>query len=90
MEIRPDEIVKTREIPYDLFIHGIKAVETRRGFVRKLKKVLCLIFKPYSCWHPRTYRETKKDGIYTHRNGVKPSFYDAELRQIFSDKRSTF
>jgi len=65
MEIRPDEIVKTREIPYDLFIHGIKTLKRRRGFVRKLKKVLCEFLNPILVGTPELIEKQKKMG-YIH------------------------
>jgi len=46
MEIYPDEIVKSKNNPLELFYSSIRAEATKIDYERKLKKVLCEFFRP--------------------------------------------
>jgi hypothetical protein len=85
MEIRPDEIVKQKENPINLFYQGIKAKSTRVDYVRKMKKVLCEFMKPILVGDPVKVKAQMKIGM-AKRHGVKPTFYDAD----FEDRANEF
>lgn len=78
MEIRPDEIIKTRENPIELFYQGIKAKHTRDDYVRKLKKVLCEFLNPILEGNPQKIEKQKKIG-FGNRPGIKPTYFDADF-----------
>ena len=80
MEIKPDEIVKTRENPINLFYQGIRAKHTKEDYVRKLKKVLCEFLNPILVGDPKKVAEQKKIG-FSKRSGIKPSYFDADFEE---------
>jgi hypothetical protein len=78
MEIRPDEITKTKSKPLDLFYSSIRAEATRKDYERKLKKVLCEFFSPILVGDPKLVKEDQaKYKIKTR--GVKRAFSDADF-----------
>jgi integrase len=46
VEIHPDEIVRSKNDPLELFYSSIRAEATKNDYERKLKKVLCEFFRP--------------------------------------------
>lgn len=80
MEIQPDEILKTKENPIDLFYQGIKAKYTKEDYVRKLKKVLCEFLNPILVGDPQKVEEQKRNG-HGKRSGVVPSYFDADFEE---------
>ncbi|MCV0401316.1 MAG: integrase [Nitrosopumilus sp.] len=78
MEIRPDEITKSKSKPLELFYSSIRAEATRKDYERKLKKVLCEFFAPILKGDPKLVQEDKTR-YKTKSRGVKRTFSDADF-----------
>jgi len=78
MEIYPDEIVKSKNNPLDLFYSSLRAEATRADYERKLKKVLCEFFRPILKGDPDLVLQQKSIPEIKKR-GIKRKFSDADF-----------
>ena len=60
MEIHPDEILKSKNDPLELFYSSIRAEATKTDYERKLKKVLCEFFRPILKGDPELVAKQEK------------------------------
>lgn len=79
MEIHPDEIVRSKNNPLELFYSSIRAEATRTDYERKLKKVLCEFFRPILKGDPELVLQQKSMPKIKKR-GVKRNFSDADFK----------
>jgi len=78
MEIYPDEIVKSKNNPLELFYSSLRAEATRTDYERKLKKVLCEFFRPILKGDPDLILQQKSIPEIKKR-GIKRKFSDADF-----------
>jgi len=78
VEIHPDEIVKSRNNPLELFYSSIRAEATRTDYERKLKKVLCEFFRPILKGDPDLVLKQESMPKIKKR-GIKRKFSDADF-----------
>jgi len=78
VEIHPDEIVKSKNDPLELFYSSIRAEATKTDYERKLKKVLCEFFRPILKGDPELV--AKQESMpKIKRKGIKRKFSDADF-----------
>ena len=78
MEIHPDEILKSKNDPLELFYSSIRAEATKTDYERKLKKVLCEFFRPILKGDPELV--AKQESMpKIKKKGVKRTFSDADF-----------
>ena len=75
MEIRPEEIVRVKERPIDLFYQGIKAQATKKDYTNKLKKMLCEFLKPILKGDPNLVVKNSSEKTY----GKKRQYSDIDF-----------
>ena len=63
MQIKPEEILKLKETPINLFYQGIKSDATKFDYTNKLKKVLCEYLALVLKGDPSLNTQVKKRGI---------------------------
>ncbi|WP_299290190.1 integrase [Nitrosopumilus sp.] len=78
MEIHPDEIVKTKNNPLELFYSSIRAEATKNDYERKLKKVLCEFLRPILKGDPELVKRQESEPK-SKKKGVKRKFSDADF-----------
>ena len=78
MEIYPDEIVKSKNNPLELFYSSIRAEATRKDYERKLKKVLCEFFRPILKGDPNLVL-AQKSMPEIKKRGLKRKFSDTDF-----------
>ena len=78
MEIHPDEIVKSRNNPLELFYSSMRAEATKTDYERKLKKVLCEFFRPILKGDPELVKREQSEPKIK-KKGVKRQFSDADF-----------
>lgn len=78
MEIYPDEIVKSRNNPLELFYSSLRAEATKTDYERKLKKVLCEFFRPILKGDPDLVLQQESMPKIKKR-GIKRNFSDADF-----------
>lgn len=78
MEIKPEEIVRAKLDPLELFRQGIKSDATRIDYTHKLKKIVCEFYKQILKGDPEMIREAEIEG--THKPQYKKvNFCDADF-----------
>ena len=78
MEIHPDEILKSKNDPLELFYSSIRAEATKVDYERKLKKVLCEFFRPILKGDPELI--AKQESMpKIKKKGIKRTFSDADF-----------
>jgi len=78
VEIHPEEIVKSKNDPLELFYSSIRAKATKTDYERKLKKVLCEFFRPILKGDPELV-EKQESMPKIKKKGVKRQFSDADF-----------
>lgn len=78
MEIHPEEIVKSKNDPLELFYSSIRAEATKTDYERKLKKVLCEFFRPILKGDPELVAK-QRSMPKIKKKGVKRQFSDADF-----------
>lgn len=78
MEIHPDEIVKSKSNPLELFYSSMRAEATKTDYDRKLRKVLCEFFKPIIKGDPELVKRAESEPKIKKR-GLKRNFSDADF-----------
>jgi len=77
MELRPEEIVQTKENPLELFYSSIKSEYTKQDYDRKLRKVMCEFLGPILNGDPELVKQQELQPNPTKR-GIKRDFFDAD------------
>jgi integrase len=78
VEIHPDEIVRSKNDPLELFYSSIRAEATKNDYERKLKKVLCEFFRPILKGDPELV--AKQESMpKIKKKGIKRKFSDADF-----------
>jgi len=78
VEIHPDEILKSKNDPLELFYSSIRAEATKTDYERKLKKVLCEFFRPILKGDPELI--AKQESMpKIKKKGIKRTFFDADF-----------
>lgn len=78
MEIHPDEILKSKNDPLELFYSSIRAEATKADYERKLKKVLCEFFRPILKGDPEIIAK-QESAPKIKKKGIKRKFSDADF-----------
>ncbi len=78
VEIHPDEIIKSKNNPLELFYSSIRAEATRTDYERKLRKVLCEFFRPILKGDPEQVKRQESEPKIK-KKGVKRKFSDADF-----------
>ena len=77
MELRPEEIVQTKENPLELFYSSMKSEYTKKDYDRKLRKVMCEFLGPILNGDPELVKQQELQPNPTRR-GIKRVFFDAD------------
>ena len=77
MELKPEEIIQTKENPLELFYSSLKSEYTKKDYDRKLRKVMCEFLGPILKGDPELVKQQELQDHPTKR-GIKRTFFDAD------------
>ena len=78
MEIRPEEIKKLKETPFELFDKSLTVAATRRNYLSSLKKIICEFFGPVLKGDPELIQKQKTE-LKNLGKKNKKSYFDADF-----------
>ena len=76
MEIRPEEITRTKNDPLALFYQSIRAEATKKDYDTKLRKLMCEFLGPVLKGDPELLQQQSIQAR-PKRRGLKKNFLDA-------------